>query len=180
MAGCASPYTWVKNGSTPVDYERDIARCRYEAAAATAGYSTGRVAPTMGGAVAQGFGEGMAIGIRQSELVMLCMQANGYIRKLASSARPLAAASSPTASAAAVPPEPPAAKVAAKAADASTDPETDKAVQVLQSSGFPLVGIPIRFQTVGNRSYYEAWGTGGRLTQVLCESGTCRLRTIYD
>ena len=63
---------------------------------------------------------------------------------------------------------------------APTNDETARVVQVLAGSGFPLVGTPARFLQQENRSYYEAWGTGGRLTQVVCENGVCRLRSIND
>lgn len=70
----------------------------------------------------------------------------------------------------------------AKSADpvATQDAETAKVVQLLADTGFPLVGNPVRFKQQGNRTFYEAKGTGGRLTQVVCESGACRLRTIHD
>lgn len=77
---------------------------------------------------------------------------------------------------------PPAAPVAAKPAEAAlaTDAEAAKVVQALADVGFPLVGQPIRFKQKGNVTLYEARGTGGRLTQVACESGACRVRTIHD
>jgi len=169
MAGCASPHVWVKSGASQDDFSRDLARCRYESAAATAGYGTGRVSPTMGGALAQGFGEGMTIGLRQSELMTLCMQANGYTKKMVGSGQQ------------APPTVAPASSMTTHVADSSNaDPETEKAIQTLKDSGFPLVGTPARFKTSGNRSYYEAWGSGGRLTHVICETGVCRMRTIYD
>ncbi len=72
--------------------------------------------------------------------------------------------------------------VAAKTADpvAAQDAETAKVVQFLSDAGFPLVGNPVRFKQLGNVTFYEAWGAGGRLTQVVCESGVCRARTIHD
>ena len=72
--------------------------------------------------------------------------------------------------------------VAAKTADPAVtqDAETAKVVHLLTDTGFPLVGNPVRFKQQGNRTFYEARGTGGRLTQVVCETGACRLRTIYD
>lgn len=60
------------------------------------------------------------------------------------------------------------------------DAEMAKVVQFLADTGFPLVGEPVRFKKKGNLSLYEARGTGGRLTQVACESGVCRPRTIND
>jgi len=72
--------------------------------------------------------------------------------------------------------------VAAKTADPAVtqDAETAKVVHLLTDTGFPLVGNPVRFKQQGFRTFYEARGTGGRLTQVVCDSGACRLRTIYD
>lgn len=81
-----------------------------------------------------------------------------------------------------VPTAQPAAPVAAKPAEAAlaTDAEAAKVVQALADTGFPLVGQPVRFKQKGNVTLYEARGTGGRLTQVACESGACRVRTIHD
>lgn len=71
---------------------------------------------------------------------------------------------------------------AARAAGAAPAPdaETDAVVRVLADSGFPLVGQPVRFKQKGNVTLYEARGAGGRLTQVACEAGACRVRTIHD
>lgn len=84
--------------------------------------------------------------------------------------------------AAVVQPAKPMVPVTAKTADpvVTQDAETAKVVQLLADTGFPLVGNPVRFKQQGNRTFYEARGTGGRLTQVVCETGACRLRTIYD
>ncbi len=79
LAGCASPL-WTKEGATQADFNRDAAQCEYEAASATASYSQGQTARTTGGAAAQGFGEGMAIGLKKNELGRLCMTAKGYTR----------------------------------------------------------------------------------------------------
>lgn len=62
-----------------------------------------------------------------------------------------------------------------------TNSETAKVVQLLTDQGIPYVGDPVRFKQKGNLSYYEARGTKGNTTQVVCESGgACRLRTIND
>lgn len=76
----------------------------------------------------------------------------------------------------------PAPPIAVKTANAvvTMDAETAKVVQFLSDTGFPLVGNPVRFKQLGNVTFYEAWGAGGRLTQVVCESGVCRARTIHD
>lgn len=72
--------------------------------------------------------------------------------------------------------------VAVNTADAVAPPdaETLKVVQFLSDSGFPLVGQPVRFKQKGSVTLYEARGAGGRLTQVACEAGACRVRTIHD
>ena len=92
------------------------------------------------------------------------------------------ASSAPPKTTAGIPPAPQAAPVSAKPADAAlaTDAEAAKVVQVLADTGFPLVGQPVRFKQKGNVTLYEARGTGGRLTQVACESGACGVRTIHD
>lgn len=71
---------------------------------------------------------------------------------------------------------------AARAAGAAPTPDAEAAtvVRVLTDSGFPLVGQPVRFKQKGNVTLYEARGAGGRLTQVACEAGACRVRTIHD
>ena len=76
-------------------------------------------------------------------------------------------------------PDSPAAVRAAGAAP-TPDAETATVVRVLTDSGFPLVGQPVRFKQKGNVTLYEARGAGGRLTQVACEAGACRVRTIHD
>jgi len=84
LGGCGSPPVWVKPGATQADFEQDVARCRYEAAAATASYSTGPTARGLSGAMAQGFGEGLTSGMRQIELVKLCLEAKGYSQQVVS------------------------------------------------------------------------------------------------
>ena len=81
-----------------------------------------------------------------------------------------------------VQPAKPIVPLAVTTADAvvTTDAETAKVVQFLSDTGFPLVGQPVPFKQKGNLTFYEARGTGGRLTQVVCEAGVCRLRTVYD
>jgi hypothetical protein len=81
LAGCAQPMTWYKEGGSQAEYEQDVARCTYEAHAATASYSQGQTARTNSGAVAQGIGEGMTMSMRQRDLAILCMRARGYYTK---------------------------------------------------------------------------------------------------
>lgn len=78
-AGCAfEPLVWTHATAGPVDLERDVAQCRYEATAATASYSTGPTARTRSGAIAQGFGEGLTRSMRGAELLNLCLRARGW------------------------------------------------------------------------------------------------------
>jgi len=56
LSACAAPFGWVKDGGDEAEFERDKARCIYEAAAATRDYSS----------------------VRQMDLAHLCMQARGY------------------------------------------------------------------------------------------------------
>ncbi|MBN8448873.1 MAG: hypothetical protein J0M13_07695 [Candidatus Accumulibacter sp.] len=76
----------------------------------------------------------------------------------------------------------PIAPVAARTTDAvvTTNAETAKVVQFLSDTGFPLVGEPVRFKQKDSLTFYEARGTGGRITQVVCKGGACRLRKIDD
>lgn len=130
----------------------------------------------MGGAIAQGLGEGMAIGMRRNELIGLCLQANGYSKRLATSGDAAqqagAAMASPSSQTAVSPPS-------QAQPGRPADQEMEKVVQLLSDQRFPLSGDPVRFKTLSGRTYYEAKG-GGRLTQVICQDGSCRIRTIYD
>lgn len=175
LAGCASSYMWAKNGATQAEYTRDLSRCRYEAASATASYGSSRGGPTMSSAIAQGLGEGMAIGIRQSDLMVLCLEAKGYT-KHARGEVPPPYAPMPAPSAA----PPPATLPATVAVKDPDNAEISQVTQVLADDKFPLVGTPTRIMHKGNLTYYQAWGAGGRLTQVVCSMGSCRMRTIYD
>ena len=182
LGACATPYVWFKPGTTPAEFNQDAARCRYEAAAATANYNTGRTAGTMSGAVAQGLGEGLAIASRRDELIQLCLQARGYTKRAVvpapnSADIPQQASISPVPVAGRAPQAPPA-KITEDTSP--TDPDTQRVVQFLAESGFPLVGQPIRFKRKDSLTFYEVRGAGGRLTQVVCDQSTCRWRTIQD
>lgn len=65
---------------------------------------------------------------------------------------------------------------------ADRDNEMTKVVNFLAENRFPLVGEPIRFKQKENLTFYEVKGSGGRLTQVVCDSGSgvCRFRGTYD
>lgn len=186
VSACAPPFMWVKEGATQSDFNRDMARCKYEAASATANYNTGRTAGTLSGAIARGIGEGMAIGSRQVELIQLCLQAQGYTKHLIQTASPTPYEQSATPVAVVQPVQPIAQlqlrPLAVKAPEGvpTQDAETAKVVQVLNDTGFPVIGDPVRFKQKGKLTFYEARGTGGKITQVACDSGICRLRTIYD
>lgn len=79
LGACAyDPLVWTHRISGAAEYDRDAAQCRYEANLATASYSTGPTARTRGGAIAQGIGEGLTRGMRQGDLMTLCMQARGW------------------------------------------------------------------------------------------------------
>lgn len=80
LTGCAHHnMMWVKEGATQADFERDRSQCIYESAAATGSYNpSGATARTYSGAIAQGIGDGIAIGLRRAEIAVLCMQARGY------------------------------------------------------------------------------------------------------
>ena len=82
IQGCAGP-TWVKPGAVQADFDRDVAQCKYEAASATASYGGGPTRRTTAGALGQGIGEGIDLGLRQRDLIMLCLQARGYTKQAA-------------------------------------------------------------------------------------------------
>jgi len=103
----------VRFRSTQSDFDRDMARCNYEAASATANYNTGQTAGTLAGAIAQGIGEGLAVASRRGELVQLCLQAQGYTKRPIQSASPTPYVASPP-PVAVVQPVPPIAAVTTK------------------------------------------------------------------
>ena len=84
--------------------------------------------------------------------------------------------STPSSTATAIQP----ASVTTKAPEA--DSESARVVQFLSDNGFVVVEKPVRFKQKGNLNFYEARGSKGKITQVLCEAGggACRLRTPND
>jgi hypothetical protein len=69
----------------------------------------------------------------------------------------------------------------AAAAVPASDVERDKVAQVIAESGFPISGEPLRFKQSNGRSFYEARGAQGQVTQVVCDAaGGCHLRTVHD
>jgi len=77
VVGCAPTKQWVKPGATQWEFDRHMAQCKYEAAAATATIGT---TPTynLNHALAAGMSAGITSGLRQVELIKLCMQKEGY------------------------------------------------------------------------------------------------------
>ena len=83
LSGCAQT-AWVRPPGGPAfNLGQDSAQCEYESFAATASYGSGPTARTVGGAIGQGFGEGIAIALRRNELFALCMRARGYSQQVA-------------------------------------------------------------------------------------------------
>lgn len=80
LAGCASrPVMWVKPGADSSQFAQDSAQCDYEVSAATANYgSSTPAARTLGGAIGQGFGQGLGRAIEMRKLEALCLRARGY------------------------------------------------------------------------------------------------------
>ena len=84
VAGCAPQYVWVRPDASQADFQRDVARCQYEAEAATANYgSNPGYAYSLGGAIGQGIGLGIGKATQQNKLAILCMRARGYGAELA-------------------------------------------------------------------------------------------------
>jgi hypothetical protein len=156
MAACAgqADQQYISSAKAYAD-PQVVAQCEYESLAASkaGGYS----ARTLIGQVYEEK-------LRKDEIMAACLKAKAY--------QPVQVAS-PVRHISAVP-----VKMAEPVV--TKDAETAKVVQVLADNGFPLVGEPVRFKQKGNLTFYEARGTGGRLTQVVCESGVCRSRTIND
>lgn len=71
--GCTT--TWTKPGTTKADLDQDTLQCRYQIELAMAG-STGFVPPTMGDAIVGG----MSKGLKQAELMSMCMQTKGWAK----------------------------------------------------------------------------------------------------
>ena len=71
LAGCATNMRWVKPGATSADFDQDKVRCQYEAQLATANLPTGY---GISGAISSGVEQGL----RQAELLKLCMQTKGW------------------------------------------------------------------------------------------------------
>ena len=70
VSGCV---TYSRPNTTEAEYNRDRTRCEYEAALATPDPAIG----SLGASVANGF----ATGMRQNELIRLCLQSRGYSAK---------------------------------------------------------------------------------------------------
>lgn len=80
LGGCATGQVmWIKSDYTPEQFEKDKRQCVYEVQLATATYGSGQAtARTNSGAIAQGFGNGMAIAMTERRLAIACMEAKGY------------------------------------------------------------------------------------------------------
>lgn len=78
LTGCATPMMWVKDGAEVADFERDRLQCLYEVAVATGVYLPSGNYRTTGQAAATGAVNGLAIGLHQRDLAILCMKARGY------------------------------------------------------------------------------------------------------
>ena len=80
LAGCGGPVLFTRPGATAAEYDRDMAQCTYEGAAATATYGSGQpTARTVAGALGQGFGIGLGRAVERYDLQILCMRARGWI-----------------------------------------------------------------------------------------------------
>lgn len=78
VGACTPPgYELMRNDATPHQQAADLAQCRYEAAAHS---NPGYIPPAWSTrhAVAQGVTLGIDQGVRQNELLHLCLQARGW------------------------------------------------------------------------------------------------------
>jgi hypothetical protein len=73
FAGCAPTTYWTRANFNEYQWNRDLAQCRYESSAYTPNEYRG---PGMANAIAAGMSQGM----RQNDLLALCLQARGYYR----------------------------------------------------------------------------------------------------
>lgn len=177
MAGCAAPQpkVWYKDGASIEQFRRDQIACRQYG---------------MQSAQANGLSGNLFVELWISREAEGCMRGLGYTDSTAqrvATYAPPPAASPPLAAPQPAPPAAAASQPAtrpaqfAQPAPDAPDAERAKVAQVLADSGFPLSGEPVRFKQSGGRSFYEARGTGGQLTQVVCDAATgCRLRSVYD
>jgi hypothetical protein len=69
ITGCASNKVWYSPNKSAAECQRDLKECRYEAEK----YSTGA-----GAGYETGIGSGLAIGLKQRDLIMQCMDLKGY------------------------------------------------------------------------------------------------------
>lgn len=77
LAGCQT-VAWVKPGATPMEFEQTKLQCQYQAELATAAIPTG---VGLGGAMASG----MEKGIKQAQLMTLCLETQGWHREAVAS-----------------------------------------------------------------------------------------------
>ncbi|UIJ44179.1 hypothetical protein LZK98_13980 [Sphingomonas cannabina] len=69
---------WVQDGDDLNDMEKDLAQCKYEAAAATATIGTNDRPKSTSEAVSSGVSSGVVAGMEQASLIKKCMKAKGY------------------------------------------------------------------------------------------------------
>lgn len=180
LVGCVAkaPKVWYKAGATDDQFRRDRLTCRQYG---------------MQSAQANGLAGNLFVEVWVSDRTNECLQGLGYQESMATSTAPYSPPmAAPERAVASVSPAsaPSAQRVqastagddkAAGSAAAAPDAQSAQVVQVLVESGFPLAGEPLRFKQSGGRSFYEARGAQGQVTQVICDSAVgCRLRTGYD
>ena len=164
VVGCAArqPKVWVKAGATDEQFRRDQLTCRQYG---------------MQSAQANGLAGNLFVELWISDRTTECLQSLAYHEVAPASApapaQPIAAPVQPAASLSTL--------AAPSAPGAAPDVERERVKRVLVESGFPVAGEPLRFKQSSGRSFYEARGTQGQITQVVCDvSSNCRLRTAYD
>jgi len=161
VVGCVAtaPKVWLKAGATDEQFRRDRLTCRQYG---------------MQSAQANGLSGNMFVEVWISDRTTECLQGLGYHEaasaQTAAYSPPIAAPERAVASAA-----------PASAPGAAPDVERERVTRVLAESGFPLAGEPLRFKQSNGRSFYEARGTQGQITQVVCDAeSNCHLRTVHD
>ena len=74
LAGCAGPTIYGKTGTSAEDERKDFADCRYEAAKATGSAPSGSITENTATTIAND----LNTGIRQGEIMRMCLESKGY------------------------------------------------------------------------------------------------------
>jgi hypothetical protein len=72
LAGCATPYTWYRAGTTSAQYQADMQSCNHQTVKFAGGYDS---------STPSGIGQGMETNMRKTEMSSSCMRDRGYTQR---------------------------------------------------------------------------------------------------